>query len=80
MSVIMLMASVSVAIINSDSYMLEKIGYAWPVIAAALVPMVEVLRAYFGILKQEHADKLAVGNGHPPVGGAIASIVKAFKG
>lgn len=80
----LLVGAISYAVVQNDADMLSKVGNAWPVVAAAMLPIVRCLQAYFGILKVEHANKLAAISNQPapPTGlsAAIGSLVKAFKG
>lgn len=81
-SVLLLLGAIAYAVATDRADMLDKVGNAWPLIAAALVPIVRCIQAYFGILRDEHANKLSAGNGQAPAAamGAIASIVSAIKG
>ncbi len=70
----------SYAVIIQNTVMVETVMDGWPFIVAVLGPLVGLLWAYFGILKQEHRDRLnAVDRKPRPLGGIaglISSLVK----
>lgn len=47
-----------------DSDMVSAVMNGWPFILAVIGPLVTVLLAYFGVLKQEHKDKLDAAGGN----------------
>jgi len=51
-------------VIKQDETIVATIVNGWPFLLAAIGPLVVLLHAYFGVLKQEHKNKLdAVGRG-----------------
>lgn len=65
-----------------DADMITAIVDGWYFILAVIGPLVTVLLAYFGVLKQEHRDKLdAAGGNTKPSGivGAVSSIISAAR-
>jgi len=64
-------------IIKADADMVKTVVNGWPFLLAAIGPLVVLLHAYFGVLKQEQKNKLdAAGGGTQPTG--IAGLVSAF--
>lgn len=63
-----------------DKTIVETIVNGWPFLLAAIGPLVVLLHAYFGVLKQEHKNKLdAAGRGKTqPTGlnGLLATLMK----
>lgn len=69
----------AVGVLNEDEEMVKTVMDGWPFILAAMGPLVTLLWAYFGILKQEHSNKLKAASGQPAspgVVGVIASLLK----
>jgi hypothetical protein len=59
----------SYAVISGDSVMIKEVVDGWPFILAAIGPLVTLLWSYFGVLKQEHKNKLDAANGGSTPGG-----------
>lgn len=53
----------SYAILDGDKELLKAIVDGWPWVAVLIGPFVGWLNSYFGILKQEHKNKLDAANG-----------------
>jgi hypothetical protein len=68
----------AVAIARGDVAMLGAITGGWEFVLAAIVPFVGWLNQYFGILRDEHKNRLDAVNGAAPPRG-LAAIVAAFK-
>ena len=70
----------SYGIIKADDTMVKTIVEGWPFLLAAIAPLVVLLHAYFGVLKQEQKNKLdaATGGGTQPTGiaGLISQVFK----
>lgn len=66
-------------IVTGDNAMIEKVVDGWPFILAATAPLVALLRAYFGILKSEQADKLNVSQGSPAASGLLGLVSSLIK-
>jgi hypothetical protein len=64
------------AVINSDDP-LKSVTDGWAFIVAVTLPFVGLLNAYFGILKNEQADKLNASQGNPTRSG-LSGIVSAL--
>jgi len=65
------------AVITSDDP-LKNLTDGWPFILAVTGTLVTLLLAYFGVLKQEHKQKLDAANGQKTPPSRIASIVSSF--
>jgi len=61
----------SYAVLTGNDKMVESITGGWMFVAAVIAPLVTLLWAYFGILKQEHKNKLNAAGGTSPVGNVI---------
>ena len=59
-----------------DAVMAQAVMGGWPFVLAVLGPFVLLLRAYFGILKDEQRNKLDASNGLPTTAGGILDIFK----
>ncbi len=68
----------AVAIMRGDVKMLSAITEGWEFVLAAIVPFVGWLNQYFGILRDEHRNRLDAANGSIPARG-LAGLVAAFK-
>lgn len=82
-----IVAFISIAIIamwvygvgSGNTAMVKAVMNGWPFVAAIISPFVILLRAYFGVLKNEHKNKLdAAGGASTPSGviGLLYSIIK----
>lgn len=66
------------AVLRSDDGMVKTVVEGWPWFLAVLGPLVALLRSYFGVIKQEHKNKLdAVTGGSTPSGiaGILSSLI-----
>ncbi len=66
-------------VVTGDDAMIEKVVDGWPFLLAATAPLVALLRAYFGILKSEQADKLNVSQGTPAQSGLLGLVSSLIK-
>lgn len=68
----------AVAVITRNSEMIKSIENSWMFIAMLLLPLVTVLHAYFGVIKQEHQDKHNAAMGHKidPISGLLSKLFK----
>lgn len=67
------------AVIDDNEKVIKTIMDGWPFVTAVIAPFVTLLWAYFGVLKQEHKNKLdAAGGASSPSGviGLLSSIIK----
>jgi hypothetical protein len=62
-SIISVISVWSYGVILGDSAMVKEVVGGWPFVIAVIGPLVTLLWAYFGILKQEHKNKLDAANG-----------------
>ena len=60
-----------------DDKMVRTVMDGWPFVVAVTAPLVVLLRAYFGVLKQEHNNRLDAAGGHPTRGG-LAGLLSAI--
>ncbi len=66
-------------VLSGNDKLVTAVMDGWPFILAAIGPLVTLLWAYFGVLKQEHRQRLnAVNGASTPAGiaGILSSIVK----
>lgn len=63
-------------IYKADTAMVDSIVDGWPFLLAAIGPLVVLLHAYFGVLKQEQKNKLDAAGGKSGPSG-IAGIISA---
>ncbi|WP_119396539.1 hypothetical protein [Salinibius halmophilus] len=66
-------------VLTSDDDMVREVMSGWQFVLAVIGPLVTLLWAYFGVLKQEHKNRLDAANGATtPAGlaGVVASLVK----
>ena len=53
------------AVATSNDKMVKTIMDGWPFVVGATAPFVTLLHAYFGVLKQEHKNRLDAAGGRP---------------
>jgi hypothetical protein len=63
LSIITVVSVWAYGVVSGDSVVIKAVVDGWPFILAAIGPLVTLLWAYFGILKQEHKNKLDAANG-----------------
>lgn len=68
------------ATIKGDPTVINVIIEAWPVVGVLVVPLIECIRRYFGILAKESADRQNAANGFPLQSGLAALAQKFVKG
>jgi len=66
----------AVGVENKD--MVKTVMDGWPFVVAVLAPFVALLRAYFGILRDEKKAHLQAGTGQPVQSG-LGAIIQAFR-
>lgn len=64
------------AVLKANTEMVTAIMNGWPFIVGVNGTLATLLLAYFGVLKQEHKQKLDAAGGHPS--GGISTILAAF--
>ncbi|MEE8598950.1 MAG: hypothetical protein V3S69_05510 [Dehalococcoidales bacterium] len=62
---------------SSNTAMVKTIMEGWPFVLGVIGPFIMLLRAYFGVLKQEHRQRLDAAGGTPSQGiaGALSSLL-----
>lgn len=73
-TVVMTVCLWSYGIYTADTDMVKTITDGWPFLLAAIGPLVVLLQAYFGVLKQEHKQKLEAAGGNPQPSGLAALV------
>ncbi len=76
---IIVISTWSYGVLSANHEIVKSIMDGWPFILAATGPLVALLKAYFGILRQEHQTKLEAAGGviNPSgIAGLISSIFK----
>lgn len=66
-------------VLVSDDSLVKMVMEGWRFVLAVIAPLVTLLWAYFGVLKQEHKNKLDAANGSStPAGiaGILSSLIK----
>lgn len=68
----------SFAVVTDNTEMVDTIERSWLFILGVITPLVTVLHAYFGVLRDETKDKFNAAQGHKvdPVGGLIGKLFK----
>lgn len=61
---------------SKDVIIVETVMEGWPFVLAVIGPLVSLLWAYFGILRQEHKNRLDAANGSSTPGG-LAGIISS---
>lgn len=61
----------AIAVLTGKDEMVEAVTGGWPFVAAVIAPLVTLLWAYFGVLKQEHKNKLNAAGGASHAGGIV---------
>ncbi len=77
-TIIVIVSTWSYGVLSANHEIVRSIMNGWPFILAVIGPLIALLKAYFGILRQEHQTKLeAAGGAISPSGiaGAISSIL-----
>ena len=66
------------AVMANKPLLVEAIMGGWPFVVALLVPFFTLLKAYFGVLKEEEAQRLNAANKVPiqQIGGLVSRIFK----
>ncbi len=75
-SVIVTTAMWAYAVLVADVKMVTAIMNGWPFIVGVNGTLATLLLAYFGVLKQEHKQKLNAAGGHPS--GGVSTILAAL--
>jgi hypothetical protein len=62
-SIIMIVSVWAYGVMSGDLLIVKAVVEGWPFIIAAIGPLVTLLWSYFGVLKQEHKNRLDAANG-----------------
>lgn len=65
-------------IYKADTVMVKTITNGWPFLLSAVAPLAILLRAYFGVLKQEHRDRLSAADTKPTAPSGIAGLITSL--
>lgn len=78
-AVILTVAAWAYGVIASDDMMVQAITNGWPFILSVIGPFVVLLRAYFGVLRDEDRNRMSAASGNSsPAGlaGALSGLLK----
>lgn len=78
-SILVIISAWAYGVITGDDIIIKAVVDGWPFVLAAIGPLVVLLHAYFGVLKQEHKNKLDAANGSStPAGlaGILSNLIK----
>lgn len=76
-SIVIILFGWLIAIINGDITLLTTINDSWVFVGTITSPLVIILHAYFGVLRDEQANKLNSANGLPT--NSVGMLNKLFK-
>jgi len=76
-AVILVVSVWAYGVLISDDGIIKTVVEGWPWLLAVLGPLVALLYAYFGVIKQEHKNKLDAANGGSTPAG-IAGILSSL--
>lgn len=74
-STTLLVGMIAYSVVNTKDP-LDSLNDAWPLILALLAPLATLLHAYFGMIKEEHKNRLNAANGIEAVGGIVGLLSK----
>ena len=78
-TIVVTIAMWAYGIASGNSVMVKTVMDGWPFVVAVITPLVTLLWAYFGILKQEHKQKMDAAGGQSTqagIAGILSSILK----
>lgn len=67
------------AVATGKDKMVKTIMDGWPFVVGILTPFVVLLRTYFGVIKQEHSDRLSAAGGSTPTPSGLAGLISMIK-
>jgi len=76
-SIIVIISLWAVSVFNNDVSTVTAVVDGWPFVLAVMAPLVTLLYAYFGVLKNEHKNKLDAASGAATAPAGIAGILSA---
>ncbi|MEW2859372.1 hypothetical protein AB1A63_15085, partial [Lactiplantibacillus paraplantarum] len=66
-------------VIASDDTMVQAITNGWPFILSVIGPFVVLLRAYFGVLRDEDRNRMSAASGNSSPAGLAGALSGLFK-
>jgi len=76
-SIVVIVSLWAISVFNQNVSTVKAVVDGWPFVLAVMTPLVTLLYAYFGVLKDEHKHKLQAASGNAPASG-MAGILSAF--
>lgn len=68
----------SYGIVKADTTMVKTITEGWPFLLSAIAPLAVLLRSYFGVLKQEHRDRLNAADTKPAQASGLVGLISSM--
>jgi hypothetical protein len=78
-TVVTVISTWTYGVIQENDSLVQTVMSGWPFILAVIAPLVVLLHAYFGVLKQEQKNKLEAATGNKSMG-VIGGIISALTG
>ena len=69
----------SYGVVGDDSVMIQTVMDGWPFVLSVIAPLIILLHGYFGILKNEHKNRLDAANGAANPPGIVGALTAMFK-
>lgn len=77
-AVIVIVSVWAYGVLSDKEVVIKAVMDGWPFILAVLAPLVTLLHAYFGVLKQEHKNRLDAANGGSTKSGVAGILSTIF--
>jgi len=68
-----------IGVVTSDETMVDAITNGWPFILSVIGPFVVLLRAYFGVLRDEDRNRMSAASGNSSPAGLAGALSGLFK-
>lgn len=78
-AVILTVAARAYAVLVSDDTMVQAIDNGWPFVLSVIGPFVVLLRAYFGVLRDEDRNRMSAASGNSSPAGLAGALTGLFK-
>ena len=78
-AVVVIVSAWAYGVLTDKSAIVTAVVDGWPFILAVLAPLVTLLYAYFGVLKQEHKQRMDAANGSAPPAGIAGLLTGLLK-
>lgn len=78
-AVILTVAAWAYGVLVSDDTMVQAITNGWPFILSVIGPFVVLLRAYFGVLRDEDRNRMSAASGNSSPAGLAGALSGLFK-